>query len=958
MAGKGPLDHRGSGGAGHRAAPARGAAARAYGSVPAARGEVVATLLRAAVLLLGAGGLLLTERPDSGHHRALVAAGAWHALGVLACLGGVVVLLRLRDEVLVRRLVLAAAGADLVFYAVYCALMHDVPGGGTSYGVVALLMAPVRWGWRGALVSTPVVAGSATAWPQLAVDGATLSSTAVWLLCLLLVVPTAAISGLVRSWYGRLRQAEALLASAFAHASTGMALLDEHGALLQANHAMASLLGADEEEVAGQPFLRYVLPEDRGTVTDALTTLSPVRRGARAEVRLRREDGSLRWVLLAASWMDGLGAVPPRVVVQVENVTERKRVEQRLSHQASHDELTGLPNRSMLREQLDLSLVRGERVAVLFLDLDRFKVVNDGLGHAVGDDLLVEVARRLGSTLRPGDLVARLGGDEFVLMARHVEGPVDAQLLAERVLVALRPPIALGEHSEVVSASIGIALSVEPAGAQGGEAVTGDSLLRDADTAMYHAKAAGGARCAVFTPQMREAAVSAHELEVDLRVALASGDVTVVYQPSVDLVTGRVEGVEALARWTDDVRGAVSPSEFVAVAEQSELVCELGTHVLRTALQDLVRWSGRGLAHVPSVSVNVSVRQLTDPSFPRQVEAMLQDTGVDPAKVCLEVTETALSGDVAPVVVALDALREVGVKLAIDDFGTGHASLTYLARFPVDSVKVDRSFVTGVGVDAGSAAIVGGVVAMAHTFGLRVVAEGPESGEQLSLLRDLGCDQAQGFAYAQPMTVDALIALLDGTGARLVPAPRREDEAPQRSVDEARRYRLLLDGARDITACLQVDSVLERAFAVLRRVIDFTGGSIQLVDGDVVRLAATDPPATPEALGASIPLGQGVGGTIAQTGEPRYLPDITVASTVTAKRRSTSVSNGVRSWYGVPLVAEGRVIGVMQIDSTTVDAFDEADRLLVLSFAPLVAAGVQNARSFTRELNALQRRPR
>jgi diguanylate cyclase (GGDEF)-like protein/PAS domain S-box-containing protein len=917
--------------------------------LPAGRGEAVAMLLRAAVLLLATATLLVgaASGPDQDSFRA---AGLWHLLALVGALALVVPLSRLRDGTAARRVTVGFAALDVAAYALYSALFHDVPGAGTTYGVFVLLMAPVRWGWRGAAVSVPVVALVATTWPQVDAAGQVLDAPTTALLCVVFAAPAAVISTIVRRWAGRLRQAEGLLASAFAHASTGMALLDERGGLMQVNHAMASLLGAPADELVGRPFRGLALPEDQEAVDAALLSLSAERRASRAEVRLQHApDGSARWVLLAASWMEGGSGVPPRVVVQVENVTERKQVEQRLSHQASHDELTGLPNRTMLREQLDLALLRGESVAVLFLDLDRFKVVNDGLGHAAGDALLVEVGRRLSAVLRPGDVVARLGGDEFVLMAHQVEAEEEAVALADRVLRALRAPIALGDHSEVVSSSIGIALA--------GPGATGDGLLRDADTAMYQAKAAGGARSAVFNPSMREAAVTAHELEVDLRQALASGRVTVAYQPSVDLVTGRIEGVEALARWQDDLRGPVAAQEFVQVAEQSELVCELGTYVLTRALRDLKRWQSRGLTHAPSVAVNISVRQLTDPDFPRLVSELLEDIGVDAAHLCLEVTETALSGDVLPVVAALTALREVGVKLSIDDFGTGHASLTYLARFPVDTVKVDRSFVTGIGSDAGSAAIVGGVVAMAHTFGLRVVAEGPETVEQLGLLRELGCDMAQGYAYAQPMGVEALIAMLDEHGGQLVAAPRRPEQAIGRSVDEARRYRLLLDGARDITACLQVDSVLERTFSVLRRVVDFTGGSIQLVDGDVIRLVATDPPATPEALGASIPIGQGVGGTIAATGEPRYLPDITVASTVTASRRSRSTSHGVRSWYGVPLVAEGRVIGVLQVDSTEVDAFSEADRLLVLSFAPVVAAGVQNARSFNRELNALQQRP-
>jgi hypothetical protein len=308
-------------------------------------------------------------------------------------------------------------------------------------------------------------------------------------------------------------------------------------------------------------------------------------------------------------------------------------------------------------------------------------------------------------------------------------------------------------------------------------------------------------------------------------------------------------------------------------------------------------------------------------------------------------------------VTALRSLRELDVRIAIDDFGTGHASLSYLTQFPVDTVKVDQSFVAGVATDAGSAAIVGGVVAMAHAFGLRVVAEGAETAEQLAHLRRLGCEAAQGFVLASPMAADAAGAVLSAAPGvdGFVPAPRKgePDEEPG-GLDEARRYRLLLDCARDVSACLDLESVLERSFLALRKVVAFDGGSIQLVDGDVVRLAATDPPAPPEALKASVPLGQGVGGTIALTGEPRYLPDITIVAAVQSRAKKNETSTGVRSYYGVPLVAEGRIIGVLQVDSTEVDAFGEQDRLLILAFASVIASAVQTARLFAMELSLMQ----
>jgi diguanylate cyclase (GGDEF)-like protein len=704
-----------------------------------------------------------------------------------------------------------------------------------------------------------------------------------------------------------------------------------------------------ESELYGTRLDLHVVPEDQQLLRRALGELSAARPATRLEVRLVRPDGAPRWGLLAASWLAGSAGVPPRIVAQVENITERKEAEERMSHLATHDGLTGLPNRTLLRSRLDDAAVRGQRIGVLFLDLDRFKVVNDGLGHAAGDELLCSVADRLSQVLRPGDLVARIGGDEFVMLCHDVGDADDLVGVGARVLAAVRPAVRLSEGSDVViAASVGAAI--------GRPGDTADDLLRDADTAMYAAKAAGGGRVQMFSSVLHTQAVRAHELETDLRRAVHEDQLRIVYQPVVDLTTGRVSSLEALIRWYHPLRGAVRPSEFIPLAEESELIIELGTWVLRQAMTDAATWPSVG-GSTAGVAVNVSPRQLSAPGFAELVAALLEETGLPGNRLCLELTETALIGDVRPVVAALRALRELGVRLAIDDFGTGHASLSYLTQFPVDTVKVDQSFVAGVATDAGSAAIVGGVVAMAHAYGLRAVAEGAETAEQLAALRRLGCESAQGYVLASPMAADAVAGVLGAaaTVEAVVPAPRDGAAAERDGLDEARRYRLLLDCARDVSACLDLESVLTRSFASLRKVVAFTGGSIQLVDGDVIRLAATDPPAPPEALLASVPIGKGIGGNIAVTGEPRYLPDITIVGSVRAtpgKQKATST--GVRSYYGVPLVAEGRIIGILQVDSTEVDAFDEQDRLLVLSFASVVASAVQTARLFALELEALQ----
>ncbi|MCU1592097.1 MAG: two-component system response regulator [Frankiales bacterium] len=931
-----------------------GLSARLAAGTPAARAEATFGLLRGAVALAGASTLLVTVGQAHGQRTAFTVAVWLHLLVGVASLAAVVPLSRLRTDASARRVARVATVLDVLLYTAYTIGFAAHPGAGTTYGVFVLLIGPVRWGWRGALVTGLPVALVATFWPQQDITGATYGTVQTWLLIALFTVPAAAITTLSRRAGGRLRQAQEQFRTAFEHASIGMALLDEDLCLLQVNRSLGQLLGAAEEDLLGTPLDEHVVPEDAELLRRALGELSSVRPATRLEVRLARSDGQPRWGLVAASWLAGSSGVPSRVVLQVENITDRKESEARLSHLATHDGLTGLPNRAMLRSRMDGALERGDRLGVLFLDLDRFKIVNDGLGHAAGDALLVAAADRLSQVVRPGDFVARIGGDEFVMLCYDAAAEEDLVRIGVRVLAALRPPVHLEAGSDVViGASIGAAMAHADD--------TADSLLRDADTAMYAAKAAGGARVQMFTESLHHAALRTHELETDLRRAVREDGLRLVYQPIVDLATGRVSGLEALVRWYHPLRGSIRPSEFVPVAEQSELIVELGTWVLRRAMLDAASWP-RGIGAPTTVSVNVSPRQLTTPGFPELVEGLLAETGLPGSRLCLELTETALVGDVAPVVHALRAIRDLDIRVAIDDFGTGHASLSYLTQFPVDTVKVDQTFVAGVATDAGSAAIVGGVVAMAHAFGLRVVAEGAETPEQLAQLRRLGCEFAQGYVLASPMAADAAAGILGAAAGieRLVPAPRESRSTePRGGLDEARRYRLLLDCARDVSACLDLDSVLERSFLALRKVVNFDGGSIQLVEGNVVRLAATDPPAPPEALEATVPLGKGISGTIAATGEPRYLPDITIVASVQENAKRNATSGGVRSYYGVPLLGEGRVIGVLQVDSTEVDAFDEQDRLLVLSFASVVASAVQTARLFAMELSMMtDERPR
>jgi diguanylate cyclase (GGDEF)-like protein/PAS domain S-box-containing protein len=921
--------------------------ARLTEALPEARYEAVIALLRTCVLISG-GLLLLVSGGSKGHLTApvvvnLLLAGVSVAVTVAVCKVDTVPRARAWGR--------WSTLADVLVYGAYSVAFSNRPGAGSVFGVFVLLAGPIRYGLRGLPVTVLPVALIAVIWPQQDATGATVGVAAVAALCVIFSLPAVALRAVIMRSGARLRQAELQFTTAFEHASIGMALTDLDLTIQQANRALVVLLGEAPGQLLGRRLDEAVDPLERAALRRALRGLTEAAPSTRLEIRLRRPDGGLRWGHVSASLLLGHGTVSSRIVVQVENITDRKRSEAMLSHAAAHDALTDLPNRTLLISQLESALARGEQVGVLFLDLDRFKVVNDGLGHAAGDQLLVQVAHRLRDVMRPEDIVARQGGDEFVVLCRGADADV-AMAVASRVLHVLHQPVAtLNGNDVVVGASIGVAL--------GGPGDQAELVLRDADTAMYAAKGVGGGRARLFTPELREAVVLVHELEVDLRKAVRNDQLSMVYQPVVDLALGRVTGCEALVRWEHPVRGSVPPHDFIPVAEQSDLILELGDWVLRRALQDASTWTYPDGGAAPSVAVNVSLRQLTSEGLSTRVAALLAETGVDPGRLYLEVTETALGGDTFAVIEALESLRDVGVRLSIDDFGTGHASLTYLARFPVDQVKVDQSFVAGLGIDAGSAAIVGGVIAMAHTFDLRVVAEGVETESQLGMLAELGADAVQGFFTAHPVPNEHVSFTLHGRARQaLVPRPRDEELEvliPEQPFMEEHRYRLLVEGAKEVTGRIDLQAVLDHAFVALGRIVNFTGGAILLVEDEQVRIAAGLPAPTPEALAARIPLGQGVSGTIAVTGEPRYLPDITIASTVTAQRRARNSSSGVRSWYGVPLIAEGRPMGVLQVDSTEVDAFDEADRLAVLAFAPVVALAVVTARRAAAELEQIAR---
>ncbi len=564
--------------------------------------------------------------------------------------------------------------------------------------------------------------------------------------------------------------------------------------------SLTRLLGYAADELVGQPVGR-LLPDGEHVGTADLAAESRAAGGApvRGLVRALTAAGEPRSCEATVTDLVDDPAVAG-VVVVIHDVTERERFEAELRRQALHDPLTGLPNRALVLDRANrmLAAVRRTRtpVAALFVDLDNFKVINDSLGHAAGDELLRAVAARLLGAVRESDTVGRLGGDEFVVLLdgagagaapgeqRGAGGGRDRgrasadaeedvrptadpsrtpEAVAGRLLEVLRSPIAIGERAYTPSASIGVAVRT------GG---SGEELLRDADISMYRAKARGKNRVVVFQPQMQLVAQERLELETDLRAALAARELSLVYQPAVDLRDLRVTGMEALARWTHPVRGPIAPSVFVPLAEDAGLAAALGLWVLRKACREAAAWqpTSPGLA----VSVNVSGRQIDTPDLVEDVRSALQDSGLPAGLLVLEITETALMRDAAEAARRVRALKALGVRVAIDDFGTGYSSLSYLRQFPVDVLKIDRSFIRTVQDSAEAVAVVRTLVELGKTLNLEVVAEGVEIEAQLDALQRQRCDTAQGYLFARPLAAEHLHRFLEqwALGSPHAPATR------------------------------------------------------------------------------------------------------------------------------------------------------------------------------------------
>jgi diguanylate cyclase (GGDEF)-like protein/PAS domain S-box-containing protein len=559
-----------------------------------------------------------------------------------------------------------------------------------------------------------------------------------------------------------LREAEERFRSAFENAPIGMNLLDLDGRFMQVNRAFCEITGYEPHQLEGKTVQSLTHPEDLER------DLQQMRRMMAGEIehyqiekRFLHSAGHGVWTMASRSLVRGPDGGPLYLVSQVEDVTQRKQSDVMLTHMALHDSLTGLPNRTLAIDRLTLALARMERhsasVAVLFLDLDRFKVINDSLGHNLGDQLLVAVAARLREAVRPSDTVARIGGDEFVVVCEDISGAEDAARIAERIAEALKRPFDLRDDEVFLGTSVGIAIS-------GGHDDTPESLLRDADAAMYRAKDGGRNRYEVFDSSMRIQAVERLDMERALRRGLERSEFRLFYQPVVDIRSGRVTGVEALLRWEHPERGLLGPPEFISLAEETGLILPIGRWAIEEACRQGQIWREANPDRPPMrIAVNLSARELAQPDVADMVAAALASTDTDPADLWLEITESVLTPETELMVAALNSLKALGVRLFVDDFGTGYSSLMYLKKFPVDTLKVDQSFVAGLGRDAEDTAIVAGVVGLAQTLGLTAIAEGVETSEQLSALRALGCDLGQGHLFGRPEPADAFGALPEST---------------------------------------------------------------------------------------------------------------------------------------------------------------------------------------------------
>jgi diguanylate cyclase (GGDEF)-like protein/PAS domain S-box-containing protein len=553
-----------------------------------------------------------------------------------------------------------------------------------------------------------------------------------------------------------LAMSEARFRSLVQNSSDVILIVEADTTIRYASPSARKVLGMHAKELVGTKLINHVHPDDRTMANRFFLGLHESNDGMPGvqDWRLLRPDGSLCWTentgtnLLNEPTVSGF-------VVNTRDVSERRTLQSQLAHQAFHDELTRLANRALFLNRVGHTVARVPRgrhpSAVLFLDLDDFKKVNDSLGHAVGDELLVAAAARLTTCVRPGDTIARLGGDEFAVLLEDVDGMEDVVVVAERISAAVSSPFHLGGRDVFIGVSIGIASM------QMGDAP--DDVLRNADLAMYFAKSRRKGHFAVYEPSMHNEMLDSLELEVDLRGAVERGEFEIEYQPIVNLVTGEVHGAEALLRWNHVTRGYVPPSRFVQLAEETGLIIPLGRWVLREACERAREWRAHYRGHRPlQMSVNLSARHFQDAALLKDVRDALMDSGLEPWALTLEITESVLMHSSDATLERLQALKGLGLNLAIDDFGTGYSSLGYLQQFPIDVLKIDRSFVEAVGDRNADPVLARAIIALGRTLQIETIAEGIERAEQRDGLRTMGCTLGQGFHFARPMPAHRFIA--------------------------------------------------------------------------------------------------------------------------------------------------------------------------------------------------------
>jgi diguanylate cyclase (GGDEF)-like protein/PAS domain S-box-containing protein len=552
--------------------------------------------------------------------------------------------------------------------------------------------------------------------------------------------------------------------SAFTHASIGMALVAFDGQVRQVNLALCTLLGIDPDASSYPSFADFVSPEHRNLLSNALARVHAAQMEAPAiELRCRHRDGAEVWVAVNCSFFAEMGSTSAACfILQVQDITGRRRAEAELHHIAFHDSLTGLPNRARFHDHLARAIERSRsdpthQFAVMFLDFDRFKLINDSMGHTIGDEFLMQASRRIAHNVRPGDVVARLGGDEFAILAVDLECEKYAVSLAERFLQSLQQPFNIAGIELTTSASVGITFS-----AFGYDSP--DAVLRDADIAMYRAKSAGKARYALFDVGLHAEVSNRLRVEGDLRRAIAEGQMSIAYQPLYALSTGRISGFEALARWEHPELGVISPAKFIPVAEESGIMVQLTDFVLQGACRQLKAWqqSDPQFAEL-TMHVNIAGNDVAHSAFVSRVTQAVLENRVKPQHLTIELTENILMERLEGAMEMLNQLHSLGIGLSVDDFGTGYSSLAHLSSLPIDSLKIDRSFVQNLHPGSNESKVIRAIVLLGTSLGMEVIAEGIETPSQMEQLHELGCDLGQGYHLSRPLPAAEVDKLLAGT---------------------------------------------------------------------------------------------------------------------------------------------------------------------------------------------------